>query len=341
MKYLITGGCGFIGCNFAAKLLDRGDKVIILDNLSRRGSEENLKYLKSLGGKIIFNRADICRDFIEIEKAVEKVEAVFHLAGQTAVTTSLIDPRKDFEANCLGTINLLEAIRKSSNKPTLIYASTNKVYGKLEGMEIKKRGNRYCFKNERLGVSEKQQLDFYSPYGCSKGAADQYVRDYSRSFDLKTVVMRQSCIYGPRQFGIEDQGWVAWFTIASILNKKIVIYGDGKQVRDVLCVDDLFRAWDLAVKNINKVSGEIFNVGGGPNNSLSLLELISYLEKLLQVRVNFNFSDWRLGDQLVYISDISKLNTQLNWKPEISTSQGLKEMIYWIKNNIEKIRRIF
>jgi len=246
------------------------------------------------------------------------------------------NPREDFEINALGTFNVLEAVRNSKNKAGLIYASTNKVYGGMGDIEIVKENSRYKYKDYEKGISEDRLLDFHSPYGCSKGTADQYVRDYSRIYGLKTVVMRQSCIYGKRQFGVEDQGWVAWFTIAANLGLPITIYGDGMQVRDVLYVDDLFEAWYLASKNINKVSGEVFNVGGGSANSLSLLELLEILEKLFGKKIPLSFSDWRPGDQPVYVSDISKIEKVLGWVPRTKPKKGVVLMTEWIREN-EKI----
>jgi len=339
MKYLITGGCGFIGSNFAEKLLQRGDEVTILDNLSRKGSINNLEYLRKKFPNINFLYADIRNDREKLLSATKNVDVIYHLAGQVAVTTSVTNPREDFEINALGTFNILEAVRLSENKPILIYASTNKVYGGMTDIEIVKENNRYKYKTMPEGIPESRILDFHSPYGCSKGSADQYVHDYSRIYNLKTVVMRQSCIYGSRQFGVEDQGWVAWFTIAAILGKKITIYGDGMQVRDVLYIDDLFNAWDTATKNIDKSSGKIFNVGGGKGYSLSLLELIDLLNKQLSIKIDYQFSDWRPGDQPVYISDISLIESTINWKPSIPPQDGVKLLSDWAKLNINEIQQ--
>ncbi len=333
MKYLITGGCGFIGCNFANKLLSRGEQVILLDNLSRKGTKQNLKYLTELYPTVEFLHADIRTDFQKILEAINKVDVVFHLAGQVAVTFSVVNPREDFESNALGTFNILEAIRISKKRPLLIYASTNKVYGKMDGVQIIEGRQGYKFKDLQNGISEKHLLDFHSPYGCSKGAADQYVRDYARMYGLKTVVMRQSCIYGPRQLGIEDQGWVAWFTIAAAHNKKITIYGNGKQVRDILHVDDLFNAWDLAVENIDKVTGEIFNIGGGRMNTVSLIELINLLEKISKRKIKQERANWRPGDQKIYISDNRKIAKKLGWRPMVSVESGIRSLRAWVIAN--------
>ena len=339
--YLITGGAGFIGTNFAEILLARGDSVIILDNLSRRGTDINLQYLKDkYQKKLKFVKNDIVTNGKKLHKAVSECDVVFHLAGQVAVTTSVTNPREDFEINALGTLNVLEAIRLSSNKPTLIYSSTNKVYGGMETITVNEGKHRYSYKDLKNGISEDHLLDFHSPYGCSKGSADQYVRDYSRIYDLKTVVMRQSCIYGTKQYGIEDQGWIAWFTIASILNRPITIFGNGKQVRDALYVDDLFAAWDLAEKRITTTSGQIYNVGGGMNFSLSLLELIDILENTLQRKISYSFDDWRPGDQPVYISDISKISSEIGWSPSISVKTGVENLAKWVNKNKKQIDRV-
>lgn len=339
MKYLITGGCGFIGVNFAQKLLERNDDVIVLDNLSRKGTVSNLEYSQKNYPSVEFVHADIRVDYEKLLSLMEEVDVVFHLAGQVAVTTSVSNPREDFDINALGTFNVIEAIRNSNRKPMIIYSSTNKVYGGMEEISIVKRDNRYVYEHLPNGISEKQLLDFHSPYGCSKGLADQYIRDYSRIYDIKSVVMRQSCIYGTRQFGIEDQGWVAWFTNAAYLNRPITIFGDGMQVRDVLFVDDLFNAWDMAVKDIDKVSGKIFNVGGGPQFTLSLLELLDLLEEQVGKKIPVTFADWRPGDQPVYISDISKIKNELGWEPNVSAEEGVKKLAEWIGENSDLIKQ--
>jgi CDP-paratose 2-epimerase len=339
MKYLITGGCGFIGVNFADKLLERGDKVTLVDNLSRKGTVANLKYLQEKYPEVIFEHADVRIDYEKLLKLMEGVDAVYHLAGQVAVTFSVTDPRKDFEENALGTFNVLEAVRNSEKKPLMIYASTNKVYGGMEDVEVVEEDEKYTYKDFPNGIPEDRLLDFHSPYGCSKGAADQYVRDYGRIYDLDTIVMRQSCIYGTRQFGIEDQGWVAWFTIAKVLGWPITIYGNGKQVRDVLFVEDLFDAWDIATKKIDKARGHAFNVGGSPSSTLSLLELIDLLNEEVEQEFDISYSEWRPGDQPVYISDISKIKEALGWEPKVDVKQGVKKMVAWIKENEALIRQ--
>jgi len=331
---LITGGAGFIGSNSTAYFLKKKKDVIIFDNFSRDGSKKNLKWLKSLGGNLEIVKADLRYNQKILNRLVKKSDVVIHLAGQVAVTTSVENPREDFDINALGTFNVLEAIRKSKNKPSIVYSSTNKVYGGMEGVRVKELKNRYVYKDYSNGVSEKFPLDFHSPYGCSKGAADQYVRDYARIYGLKTVVFRQSCIYGPRQFGIEDQGWVAWFIIAAMLGKSITIYGDGKQVRDLLYIDDLIKAYELAFKNINKIKGEVFNLGGGSKFTMSVWkELQPLLEKYLGKKIKVTHSDWRPGDQKIYVSNTRKMKKLLGWQPKITVEEGVKKLCDWVKKN--------
>lgn len=343
-KILIIGGAGFIGINSTRHFLKKGWEITILDNLSRPGTKHNLDTLKKENiGKFEFKKADIKTDIKILENLIKKHDVVLHLAAQVAVTTSIINPRNDFETNALGTFNVLEAIRKSKNKPVLLYSSTNKVYGSLPQFPVITQSNRYVFKDQKIrskGISEKIQLDFHSPYGCSKGAADQYVVDYGRIYDLKTVVFRQSCIYGEYQMGVEDQGWVAWFAIAALLGKKITIFGDGKQVRDLLYVGDLVRLYELAIKNIEKIKGEAFNVGGGPNNTLSLIECLDTLGKKLNINIETNKDEIRAGDQPVFIADNSKAIHLLGWKPMVSVNQGLNRMIVWIIKNRKAIESI-
>lgn len=342
-KILITGGAGFIGSNIGKYYLDEGIKVIIIDNLSRRGSDLNLKWLKTQGD-FDFIKLDV-RDYKALENTFRKlkdVDAIFHEAAQVAVTTSVSNPREDLEVNVLGTLNLLEATRHYLPKSILIYASTNKVYGALEDLKVVERKTRYEFKDKKFkkGISETYPLDFHSPYGCSKGSADQYVRDYARIYGLRTIVFRQSCIYGERQFGIEDQGWVAWFVIRLISGQSVTIYGTGKQVRDILFVDDLIKAYDLAIKNINISQGKIYNIGGGYNNSLSLLELIDLFKELFEKELNYSFSEWRPGDQKIFISDNSLLKNDLNWEPKINYKTGIKRLYRWISKNKDFIESI-
>ena len=330
---LITGGAGFIGVNAAQHFHERGWAVTILDNLSRRGAQDNLDWLRRQR-QVRFERTDI-RDRDAIERLVGELrpDAVLHLAAQVAVTTSVTDPREDFEINALGTFNMLEAVRLKSPDSFFIYASTNKVYGKMDDNGVAERNGRYEYSDLPNGVGEDRPLDFHSPYGCSKGAADQYTIDYARIYGIQSVTFRQSCIYGTRQFGIEDQGWVAWFTIAAILGKKITIYGDGKQTRDVLHVDDLARAYEAAFERKEAVTGQAFNIGGGPTNIMSLLELIGYLEEDLKIRIPLEWSDWRPGDQPVFVCNLEKAKRLLEWQPEIPVRDGVGQLICWVRDN--------
>lgn len=335
MHNVILGGCGFIGYNLALDLLNRGEQVTVLDNLSRKGTTHNLQnlYNHSFARYFQFRHADIRLDQKVLEEVVGQADVVYHLAAQVAVTTSVIDPGLDFQINLLGTFNVLEALRKTKSKAILIYASTNKVYGGMEEIIIEKGEDQYYYRDKPLGIAEDQNLDFHSPYGCSKGAAEQYTRDYTRIYGLKTICFRQSCIYGPSQFGIEDQGWIAWFTIAAMYGKPITIYGDGMQVRDVLHVSDLIKGYRAAIQNIERTNGQIYNMGGGPNNQLSLLKLLSILELKLGKKIPFSFDKWRPGDQPVYVSNISKIMEQSGWHPEISFDKGLDALLDWAKDN--------
>jgi CDP-paratose 2-epimerase len=338
--YLITGGAGFIGINLAAHALSQGRRVTLLDNFSRRGAEDHVRWLRGEfgDGRFTVLRADVRTDHRVLAEAVEQADVVFHLAAQVAVTTSVQDPRQDFEINALGTLNVLEAVRASHRRPIVVYSSTNKVYGKLANLEVGERGNRYEYVDLPTGVPESQLLDFYSPYGCSKGAGDQYVIDYSRIYGLRTVVFRQSCIYGPHQFGIEDQGWLAWFAIRALEEQPVTIYGDGKQVRDVLYVEDLIAAYEKAVERIEVASGQAYNIGGGPAFTLSLLELLTLLERRLGRPQHVKFADWRPGDQRVYVSDLSKLKRELGWAPLVDPAQGVGRLVGWLEENLPAAR---
>ncbi len=330
---LITGGAGFIGVNAAQYFHTRGWSVVLLDNLSRRGAHENLDWVRRKA-QVSYEHADVRdRERMECIVAELRPDAVLHLAAQVAVTTSVDNPREDFEINALGTFNLLEAIRQKSPKSFFINASSNKVYGKLEDLGITETDARYEYRDLSAGVSEDRPLDFHSPYGCSKGIADQYTIDYARIYGLGTVSFRQSCIYGRRQFGVEDQGWIAWFAIAAILDKPITIYGDGKQVRDALHVKDLARAYELAFERRDRVGGQAFNIGGGPGNTLSLLELIGYLEEDLGITIPITWGDWRAGDQPVFVCALDKARRLLEWKPTISIREGVSDLIAWISDN--------
>ena len=330
---LITGGAGFIGVNASRYFTQRGWRVAIVDNLSRRGTEDNLRWRKGQTS-IAFHKMDI-RDPKASEDVIAQMrpDVVLHLAAQVAVTTSVTNPREDFDINALGTFNLLEAIRKHSPETFFINASTNKVYGRMEEVEIEERNGRYEYRDLARGVDEQQQLDFHSPYGCSKGVADQYSIDYSRIYDLDTVTFRQSCIYGTRQFGIEDQGWVAWFTIAAVLGKQITIYGDGKQIRDVLDVRDLCRAYEAAIEQREAARGQAFNIGGGPQNTMSLLELLEHLQADLKKNIPLEWDDWRPGDQPVFVCDVRKAQDLLGWQPEIPVKNGVTNLIQWVRHN--------
>ncbi|HEX7395172.1 MAG TPA: GDP-mannose 4,6-dehydratase [Anaerolineaceae bacterium] len=334
-KFLITGGAGFIGSNFVSRLLQRGEQVTIFDNLSRSGSRHNLEWLRETYGDNTFKLVigDV-RDAKAIQDVARESNVIVHLAAQVAVTTSVFKPREDFEINAFGTFNVLEAARASRKNPVVLYSSTNKVYGGMDDVEVVEQSTRYNYATLPNGASETQPLDFHSPYGCSKGAGDQYVRDYFRIYDLPTVVFRQSCIYGTRQFGVEDQGWVAWFVIAAITGHAISIYGDGKQVRDILFVEDLLDAYDAALSQINRAAGKVYNLGGGANNTLSIWEeFCPLLEKMVGHSIPVTKGDWRPGDQKVYISDISKAEKELGWKPRIGVKEGVQRLFDWVSAN--------
>jgi CDP-paratose 2-epimerase len=334
VNILITGSAGFIGCNLAHAWLQQGHVITVYDNLSRPGSEHNLEWLRASGGAALqVIRGDI-RDAEAITAAVRDVDVVVHLAGQVAVTTSVENPREDFEINALGTFNVLEAARNAPTPPIVIYASTNKVYGGMEDLAIVEEPTRYRYGDLPNGIPETRPLDFHSPYGCSKGAGDQYVRDYHRIYGLRTVVFRQSAIYGPRQFGVEDQGWLAHFVIATQFSRPLSIYGDGKQVRDMLYIDDLVRAYTLAIEKIDIARGKIYNIGGGPNNTLSIWkEAGPQLERLLGKPISVRYGDWRPGDQPVCVMDITKAEQELGWRPEVGLNDGVERLWNWVRDN--------
>jgi len=341
MRYLIVGGAGFIGINAAYRYAQRGNAVTILDDFSRAGTAQNADWLLSQFPEIQVVRADIRNDQSALDAAAADSDVLLHLAAQVAVTTSVVNPRTDFEINALGSFNVLEAVRKAPRPPIVLYSSTNKVYGGMEDVAIASDGGRYCYRDLPHGVPETRQLDFHSPYGCSKGAADQYVRDYARIYGLRTLVFRQSCIYGPHQFGIEDQGWVAWFALRSLLDQPVTIYGDGQQARDVLFVDDLLAAFDAALERIEQVSGRVYNIGGGPANILSLLDLVNLLNQWNPAKVRYSFGDWRPGDQRVYISDIRRAERELGWRPATSPQQGVRLMYDWMAANLGSILPVY
>jgi CDP-paratose 2-epimerase len=327
---LISGCAGFIGIHLTEYFSKTGENVLGIDNLSRNGTDYNLEIVKPYKN-FLFLQEDI-RDYNNLKDIFKQhgpFDLIIHEAAQVAVTTSILEPRVDFEQNAIGTFNLLEATRIYSPEAFFEFASTNKVYGKMADKAVEEGPQRYQYADGHSGIDETCPLDFYSPYGCSKGTADQYVHDYSRIYGLQTVVLRQSCIYGTQQYGIEDQGWVAWFTIASILNKPITIYGDGKQVRDILWIDDLVDVYVRLYQDRDKVSGEVYNIGGGPDNSLSLLELVSILKEEGVMKNAPDFADWRPGDQKIFICDLKKIDKYLGWQPSTSPKEGVRQLIAW------------
>ncbi|MDB5212936.1 MAG: NAD-dependent epimerase/dehydratase [Myxococcaceae bacterium] len=341
MTVLVTGGVGFIGTNVAHQLMRSREHVRILDNLSRAGVDRNLTWLRENHGDDFELVVGDVRDATTVARAMEGVEHVFHFAAQVAVTTSLYDPHHDFSVNGLGTLNVLEAVRGAAQKPSLVYTSTNKVYGALEDVRMTTSKTRYEVVDSELarwGISEKRPLQFHSPYGCSKGTADQYVLDYARSFGLRAAVFRMSCIYGPRQLGTEDQGWVAHFLIRALRGETISIYGDGKQVRDVLFIDDLVDALLRARRSIDGIAGRAFNVGGGPANTLSLLELLQRIEQLDKRPPRVEHSEWRLADQRYYVSDPRALGAATGWRPTVGVGEGVSRLSEWLVQQPENRR---
>jgi CDP-paratose 2-epimerase len=330
---LVTGGAGFIGTNLAHALASAGRRVKLFDNLSRAGVEKNLRWLKETHGDRVAVEISDVRDPFAVQRAVPGASAVFHFAAQVAVTTSLDDPAYDFEVNARGTLNVLEAVRAQPAPPPLLFTSTNKVYGGLDDVPLRLRGQRYepCDAElGRRGFSEARRLDFHSPYGSSKGAADQYVLDYARSYGLRTAVFRMSCIYGPHQFGTEDQGWVAHFLLRALEDRPITLYGDGMQVRDVLSIEDLVRAFRLAEQHIDAIAGQAFNIGGGPAHTVSLLELIDLIGTLNGQRPEVFFAGWRTGDQRYYVTDSRKLEAAIGWRPRVNVRQGVSNLYNWL-----------
>jgi CDP-paratose 2-epimerase len=339
MRYLITGGAGFLGTNLAEEVLHRGDELCVADNLYRFGGAQNLDWLRSKG-TFLFRHTDI-RNASSVEKLIcdFKPDVIFHLAGQVAMTTSIEDPRLDFETNVVGTHNILEAVRRNSPETFVTYSSTNKVYGDLEQFRYEEKDLRYVAVEYPYGFDEKVSLSFESPYGCSKGAADQYMLDYARVFKLKTAVFRHSSIFGLRQFSTFDQGWIGWFTRQAldikkgIAKKPFTISGNGKQVRDILFSSDLVSCYFAAVREQEKIAGRAYNIGGGPENSSSLLELFQFLEKELDVSMKYEKLPWRFNDQKVFIADIRKAKNDLGWEPQVSKFEGLKQMVHWVENH--------
>ncbi|OHB62797.1 MAG: CDP-paratose 2-epimerase [Planctomycetes bacterium RBG_13_62_9] len=333
---LITGGAGFIGTNLAERLLGAGEPVVILDNLSRKGAEQNLKYLCAAYGSLVHVDVADVRNRYGVAKAVSRCDRVYHFAAQVAVTTSLSDPMSDFEMNLEGTVNLLEAIRQQASPPPLLFASTNRVYGDLGDVELTVLENRYVPRDPDLrayGIGEGQGLDFRSPHGCSKGAADQYVLDYARMYGLRNVVLRMSCVYGRRQWGTEDQGWVAHFAQQMLRGGGLNVYGDGKQVRDLLYIDDLVDAMLLAMEHIDALAGRAFNVGGGPDHAVNLLDVIEYLSQLCGAQPQIRYGPRRRGDQPYYVSDIRRFSEATGWTPQTPVEQGISQLYQWIVEN--------
>ncbi|HVM09804.1 MAG TPA: NAD-dependent epimerase/dehydratase family protein [Acidimicrobiales bacterium] len=337
-RVLVTGGAGFVGVNVADRLLRDGKHVSILDDLSRPGVRTNLRWLREqydATGRLQFQRGDV-RDVETVRRAVRGVDTVFHFAAQVAVTTSVDDPRHDFAVNLAGTLNLLEEVRRMSTPARVLFTSTNKVYGGLEDVEIVRDGDRYAPADEGWrthGIGESRPLDFCSPYGCSKGGADQYVLDYAKSYGLDTVVFRMSCIYGPHQQGNEDQGWVAHFAKQAMNGLPITLYGDGRQVRDVLFVEDLVDAMLIAMSRIDLTRGRAFNIGGGPSNTLSLLELIDMISDLCGERPHLEFGPWRVGDQRWYVSDPRAFAAATGWAPRVDVGTGVVRLFEWLQRH--------
>ncbi|MEZ4732812.1 MAG: GDP-mannose 4,6-dehydratase [Caldilineaceae bacterium] len=330
---LVIGGAGFIGSNLAHRLLSQGKRVLVFDSLARAGVEQNLHWLRAQhGDRLLVQIADLCEP-AAVSVAVCQATAVFHLGAQVAVTTSLTDPLHDFAVNAQGTVQILEALRTQGKQIPLVFTSTNKVYGALSDLALEATDTCYQPIDRQIrksGISEKRNLAFHSPYGCSKGAADQYVLDYAHTFGLPATVFRMSCIYGPRQFGTEDQGWVAHFLRRALAGQAITIYGDGKQVRDILFVDDLINALLLAQTHIHKIAGEAFNIGGGPRNAISLLQLLELMQSLQDTPVRYTFEEWRPGDQRYYVSDTSKFQQMTGWRPRVEVQEGLQRLYRWI-----------
>jgi CDP-paratose 2-epimerase len=338
---LITGGAGFIGTNLADRLARDGETVVVLDHLGRPGVEDNLDWLVSTHGRRIVPVIGDVRDPEAVAQAVEHASAVFHFAAQVAVTTSLEAPRDDFEVNAVGTLNVLEAIRRRDSRPPLVFTSTNKVYGSLRDLTLTRVGERYLPIDTEVrakGVGEEQPLDFHSPYGCSKGAADQYVLDYARTYGLPATVFRMSCIYGPHQCGTEDQGWIAHFVKSALEDRPITLYGDGRQVRDVLWVEDLVQAFLHARRRIDELSGQAFNIGGGPGCCVSLLEVLERIEEAHAGLPPVDHGPWRTGDQRYYVSDVTCFERATGWRPRVRPDDGIARLYRWLRDRREPER---
>ena len=346
MKILVTGGCGFLGSNLAAYGIEQGHDVTVFDNLSRMGAFQNLEWLRNVQGErsVQFVHGDI-RNRNDVDTAISKgnFDIVFHLAGQVAMTTSLADPYKDFQINAMGTLHVLDAIRRYSPKTIVIFSSTNKVYGDLEQYHYQETETRYICTEWPNGFDETVPLDFRSPYGCSKGAADQYGLDYARIYGIRAIVFRHSSMYGGRQFATYDQGWIGWFCQKALEKKwnretsPFDISGNGKQVRDILHADDMIRLYYTAALHADKISGQVFNIGGGMGQSLSLLELFTLLEELLDIELEYKMLAPRISDQKVFVADIRKIEHNIGWKPQISVKEGIIQMLNWIEHDMDKM----
>jgi len=340
MKIIITGSAGFIGSAFVHRMASvPGARTVGIDNLSRRGAERNLAWLRQHATNHDFEPLDVT-SAAEMDTLLQRhrdADAVIHLAAQTAVTTSVEDPRRDFEDNALGTLNVLEAVRRHAPAAAFLFASTNKVYGALEREPIVTRGGRYELVRSPEGLDETCPLDFHSPYGCSKGVADQYVRDYARIYGMRTVVFRQSCIYGPRQYGFEEQGWVAWFALAAATGAPITVFGDGHQVRDLLWIDDLCDLYQRAISDIDTVAGQVYNIGGGTLNAVSVCEVLRRLEALYDRPLPVVHGPWRIGDQRVFLADTRKVTRDLGWTPRMGTEEGIRRLVEWVRQAVPDI----
>jgi len=330
---VVTGGAGFIGTNLTSRLVEDGHRVVVLDSLARPGSERNLRYLRETYGRAVrFEHGDV-RERETVRRAVASADRVFHLAAQVAVTTSLADPLADFEVNLRGTLTLLEELRRLDDPPFLLFTSTNKVYGSLPDLPLALEDGRWLPADARLraeGLSEERPLDFCTPYGCSKGGADQYVLDYATSYGLPATVFRMSCIYGPHQNGTEDQGWVAHFAIRTLNGQPVTVYGDGRQVRDLLFVDDLVEAMQLAHEHADAVAGRAFNMGGGPRNAVSLLEVLDVIGELHGRPPRLAFAEERAGDQRYYVADTRRFERATGWKPLVAAREGIEQLVRWL-----------
>lgn len=335
-KYLITGGAGFIGSNLADSLLVAGNKVTLYDNLSRKNVDKNLSWLTEKHPKNLHVVIDDIQNRKQLDLSIKNQDAVFHLAAQVAVTGSVENPEADFATNASGSLNVLESIRRNNPDCPVIFSSTNKVYGAMENVKYLELPQRYEFVDQSLqsGIDEKFPLDFHSPYGCSKGAADQYFHDYARIYNLHTVVFRQSCIYGPRQFGNEDQGWVMYFLKKIMLGQEINLFGTGRQVRDILFINDLITAYMSALENLTASRGNIYNIGGGPDNKISLLELIKQIEDQFHLKASYHLDSWRPGDQKIFYCNLTKVSRELSWTPQTNIKTGLDKLFTWVKEII-------